>query len=137
MSLLHESLSNNKFNKLFGSYSDYVAYVPTSFNKEIDILLINISPLDKKKIIAYTIIEVKRTVFDPKGLSQLLQYEDWFLKKRGNGDFNMIRSAAIAKTFSPDVKNYLSSRKKYENKEVSLFKYKNTEKGIRLIKEEL
>lgn len=137
MSLLHESLSNNKFNDMFGSYSDYVSYVPTSFNKEIDILLINISPLDKKKIIAYTIVEVKRTVFDPNGLSQLLQYEDWFLKKRVNGDFNMIRSVAIAKSFSPDVKNYLSLRKKYENKKVSLFKYKNTEKGIQLIKEDI
>lgn len=110
MSLLLEGLVDSRFSEIFGPFEGYVAYVPTSFNKEIDILLIHNNTLHNDEIIGYTIIEVKNNTFDEKALSQILHYEDWFLKKKVNGDHNMIRTAAIAKSFSKTVTEYLQKR---------------------------
>jgi hypothetical protein len=73
-------------------------------------------------------------VFDEKGLSQLLQYEDWFLKKKVKGDYNMIRTTAIAKAFDPAVLDYLKRRKAYENKFLTLLQYKNDKNALTLQK---
>ncbi|MCS3796405.1 hypothetical protein [Niastella sp. OAS944] len=134
MSLLSFSFANGKFKEIFGDYSDYLSYIPTSFEKEIDMILISNHPINQKQIIAYNIIEVKRDVFDEKGLSQLLQYEDWFLKKKVKGDYNMIRTTAIAKSFDPVVIDYLKRRKTYENKYLSLLQYNNDKTGLTLQK---
>lgn len=127
MSLLMKGFAGQKYKEIFGNYSDSVCYVPTSFEKEIDILLIFNSPVDNKRIISYNIIEVKRELFDQKGLSQLLQYEDWFLKKKVNGDYSMVRTTAIANSFSEDVIAYLRQRRHIERKEVALLTYQYTE----------
>lgn len=130
MSLILNGFAKSRFKDIFGLYNDYLCYVPTSFEKEIDILLVFNSPIEKDRIIAYNIIEVKRDEFDEKGLRQLLQYEDWFLRKKVNGDYSMIRTTAIASSFSSEVKEYLAKRKKYEDKEIMLLHYQNTCNGI-------
>jgi hypothetical protein len=132
MALLLDAFTDGKYEDIFGPYSDCVAYVPTSFNKEIDILLTHSNPIDKDRISAFTIIEVKNKVFDEGGLQQLLQYEDWFLKKRVNGDRSMIRTVAIAKQYSSPVIDYLEKRVKYEGKEILLLTYENNENGLKL-----
>lgn len=118
-----EGIAEFRFDDIFGPYQDYVAYVPTTFNKEIDVLLIHENPFAKSEIINYTIIEVKNGQLDEKGLSQILKYEDWFIKKKANGDMTMIRSVVIASSFSKKVIDYLAKRKEYENKEMLLLKY--------------
>lgn len=130
MSLLSYQLANEQFKEIFGNYSDYLSYVPTSFDKEIDMVLLFNHPENSKQIIAYNILELKKDIFDEHGLSQLLQYEDWFLRKKVNGDSCMLRTTAIAKRFSPKVINYLEKRKLIENKEVLLLKYQYTSKGL-------
>jgi hypothetical protein len=132
MSLLLRRLAMHELTDKFGEYSDYLAYVPTSFEKEIDILLITNNPFDLNKVLSYNILELKRDRFDENGLSQLLQYEDWFLNKKVNGDFNMLRTTAIAKSFSLGVINYLKQRKELENKRVSLFEYTNHHNNLTL-----
>lgn len=130
MSLLSYKLANKNFREVFGNYDDYLSYVPTSFDKEIDMVLLFNHPENPKQIIAYNILELKKDIFDEKGLSQLLQYEDWFLRKKVNGDSCMLRSTAIAKRFSPKVIDYLVKRKLLENKYVSLLKYQYTREGL-------
>ena len=44
MALLMDGFSNDLHKDLFGDYSDFLCYVPTSFEKEIDILLIFNNP---------------------------------------------------------------------------------------------
>lgn len=134
MSLLSFSFAKGKFKELFGNYSDYLSYIPTSFEKEIDMILISNHPINNKQIITYNIIEVKRDIFDEKGLSQLLQYEDWFLNKKVKGDYSMLRTTAIAKSFDPVVLDYLKRRKTYENKYLSLLQYQNDSNGLTLQK---
>ncbi|MCL6558260.1 MAG: EVE domain-containing protein [Firmicutes bacterium] len=82
LSLILQKLADNKLKELFGNYSDYIIYVPTSFNKQIDLLLIYNHPNNSEQVMGYNIIEIKRDKFDERSLSQLLQYEDWFLRKK-------------------------------------------------------
>ena len=103
MSLLSNDLAEGKFKNIFGDYSDYLSYVPTSFEREIDMLLIFNHPKNPQQIIAYNIIELKKDRFDKSGLKQLLQYEDWFLRKKAHGDSSMLRTTAIAQKFENEV----------------------------------
>jgi len=120
------------YTEIFGDYSDYLAYVPTSFQKEIDVLLFHSYPGRKENIFAYTIVELKRDVFKEDGLSQLLRYEDWFLKKRVNGESRAIRTVAIARAFADDVVDYLRKREQLEGKNVNLLKYQVVDNFLHL-----
>lgn len=51
---------------------------------------------------------------------------DWFIKKRVQGDAQMVRSIAIAKSFHPNVETYLRLRAIYEKRSVILLNYKVT-----------
>lgn len=132
MALLLNGFSDDRFKNIFGDYDDFLGYIPTSFGREMDILLITHNPINKDEVIAYNIIEVKRDRFDEDGLVQLLQYEDWFLRKKVNGDFNMLRTTAIAKNFSEKVIDYVSKRTKYEGKSINLLTFSNSENGFDL-----
>ena len=130
MSLLSDGLAKGRYKNIFGDYSDYLCYVPTSFDKEIDVLLAFAHPENCKQIIAYNIIELKKDRFDEMALGQLLQYEDWFLRKKVNGDSGTLRTTAIAKRFDIKVITYLRTRKLLENKYVTLLEYRNTQDGL-------
>lgn len=123
MALLAKGLSEHNTIPAFCGYKDYIAYVQTDWGKEIDALLIYEHPFKEGQITSYDLIEVKKDRFGEDGLMQLLNYEAWFTQKRTNGDRNMVRSIAIAKSFHPEVIHYLEKRKKYENKQVLLFEY--------------
>ncbi len=67
----------------------------------MDIVLMYNNPNNNKLISSYDIIEVKRDTFDAKALTQLIDYESWFLLvKKVSGDLNMVRTTAIAKDYS-------------------------------------
>jgi hypothetical protein len=132
MSLILSRLAKGDFKDKFGNFSDYLAYVPTSFEKEIDILLTTRNPIEIGKNLSYNILELKRDKFDAKGLKQLLQYEVWFLNKKVNGDFNMLQTTAIAKSFDDDVLDYLKKRKLFESKIVTLLQFENINNNLTL-----
>ena len=125
MTFLNDAFSKNRFTELFGNYADFLCYVPTNLGKEIDILLMFENP-NNREIISYDIIEVKRDEFDTNALSQLIGYESWFLQKKVSGDLNMIRTTAIARSFSKEVIDYVNNRKNIENKPIKLLKYTYT-----------
>jgi len=136
MALILNGFAHSQYKDIFGEYNDFVSYVPTSFGKEMDILLLYNNPLVPKQTLAYNIIEVKRDMFDEDGMKQLLQYEDWFFMKKVNGDYNAIRTTAIASGFSDKVKDYLKKRKEYEGKEVLLLNYSVNQERELILKEE-
>ena len=123
MALLSNAFSKNKFTEIFGDYSDFLSYVPTSLEKGMDFLLMYSNPVNKLEIVSYDIIELKRFEFDVKALSQLIDYESWFLQKRVSGDSNMVRSTAIGKSFSEEVIGYVSECSKIEKKPIKLLVY--------------
>jgi hypothetical protein len=126
------SLSQREHRAIFGDYSDYLAYVPTTFQREIDAVLFHSLPGEKRVVVAHTVIELKRDVFKDDGLSQLLRYEDWFLKKRAAGDSRAIRTVAIARGFHPNVVSYLERRELLEGKTVTLLRYDLASAGLSL-----
>lgn len=124
MAYLNKYFTDNDFSEIFGNYSDFLCYVPTNLGREMDILLMFENQDEPSDIISYDIIEVKRDTFDIEALTQLIDYESWFLQKKVAGDLNMIRTTAIAKSFSDDVIDYVNKRTKIEGKPVKLLKYK-------------
>lgn len=123
MTYLNHGFSAGYFKAIFGNYTDYLCYIPTNLGREMDILLMYGHPKNKNQILSYDIIEVKRDEFDEKALTQLIDYESWFLQKKISGDLNMLRTTAIAKSFSSDVIKYVCQRKEFENKTVKLVEY--------------
>lgn len=123
MALIAQGLVKQSYTSVFQNYNDYSFYIPTNWGKEIDILLLHSHPNKPNVVSSYDIVEVKRDTFGEEGLEQLLNYESWFINKRVKGDSNMIRSIAIAKSFSKKVTDYLKAREKYENKHVILLTY--------------
>ena len=133
MTLLNDAFSHNRFADLFGNYTDYLSYVPTSLGKEMDIVLMFGNKNHPTKVLSYDLIEVKRDIFDEKALKQLIGYESWFLQKKVSGDMKMLRTTAVAKRFSEDVIQYVSQRSHMENKRIKLVQYDySTETGILL-----
>lgn len=129
MAHLNMNFAVGKYKSIFGNYNDFLSYVPTSLGREMDILLIYEHPENRQQILGYDIIEVKRDVFDEKALSQLIDYESWFLHKKVAGDLNMLSTTAIAKSFSDDVIKYVEQRRKIENKIIKLVEYYCDENG--------
>ena len=122
MTLLNSGFARCLLTDIFGNYCDYLCYVPTNLGTEIDILLMFENPTNHS-IISYDIIEVKRDRFNENGLKQLIGYESWFLQKKVSGDLKMVRTTAIAKTFSPNVIEYVKQRNYYEEKPIKLLSY--------------
>lgn len=123
MTLLNLSFANGQFKNIFGNYSDFLSYVPTNLGREMDIVLMYNNPNNDNLISSYDIIEVKRDTFDGKALTQLIDYESWFLQKKVSGDLNMVRTTAIAKDYSSEVIDYVNKRTIFENKPIKLLTY--------------
>jgi hypothetical protein len=65
--IFFNGLACGQLKESLGEYSDYLAYVPTSFQKEIDGLLFYSDRKSPNKAIAYGLVELKRDVFDESG----------------------------------------------------------------------
>lgn len=123
MALLNSSFSRGEFTDIFGNYSDYLCYVPNNFGKEMDFLLFYNNPNNHDEILSYDILELKLNEFNEEALKQLIGYESWFLQKKVAGDQKMVRTTAIAKSFPPNVVDYVSKRNKIEGKPIKLLEY--------------
>lgn len=122
MAHLGSAFANKKYCEIFGNYSDFLCYVPTSLGREIDILLMFESP-NTKELASYDVIEVKHKEFDKSGLEQLISYESWLLNKKVYGDMKMLRTTAIASSFSDEVVTYVKQRGEIEHKKIKLLQY--------------
>lgn len=123
MALLNAEFAKKSYEDIFGHYSDCLCYVPTNLGKEMDFMLMYDNPIIENQVVSYDIIEVKRDVFDEDALCQLISYESWFLQKKVAGDSNMVRTTAIAKTYSEEVIQYVAQRTRIENKPIKLLQY--------------
>ena len=133
MALLNSEFAKGSYTDIFGNYSDYLCYVPTNLGKEMDFMLMYDNPLSEGQVVSYDIIEVKRDEFNLDALRQLISYESWFLQKKVSGDSNMVRTTAIAKSFSADVIQYVMQRKRIENKPIKLLQYIYEDGSLKLI----
>ena len=131
MSLLNQAFSKKEFTDIFGNYNDFLCYVPTNLGREMDILLMFEHPINNN-ILSYDILEVKKDTFDTEALAQLIDYESWFLQKKIAGDYNMLRTTAIASSFPDDVVDYVTQRESIENKPIKLVEYNYNNNKLKL-----
>lgn len=103
---------------------DCLNFVPTFFNKEMDVFLTHVTKVDSIEILhKYTVIELKRDKALEEDLSQLIRYENWLIRKLADGDSEMLQTVLVAHDFSDEVINYVEKRKAFEQKTVRLFRY--------------
>ncbi|PIW92290.1 MAG: hypothetical protein COY73_00955 [Candidatus Nealsonbacteria bacterium CG_4_10_14_0_8_um_filter_37_14] len=120
-----QSFSENKLKNLIGDYKDFINYVPTSFNKVMDLFLTHVTPIDSVEILhKFTCIELKTDIVTEENLKQIIRYENWLIRKLADGDSEMVQSILVGFSFDEAVLNYREKRKSIEEKPVRLIKYK-------------
>lgn len=123
---------------LIGDYSDFINYVPTSFNKIMDIFLTHVTNIDGVDILhKFTCIELKTGTVREEDLNQIIMYENWLIRKLAQGDSQMIQSILVGFEFDEKVLSYRDKRKVIEEKTVRLLKYRVDEekRDITLVEE--
>ena len=121
---MHE-FANGKLKELIGDYSDFLNYVPTSFNTEMDIFLTHVTRIDSVDILhKFTCMELKRGKCDKAVLKQLVKYEEWLTRKRAGGDKEMVQGILVGYDFTPEVLDYASKRKEIEGRTIRPIRYR-------------
>jgi hypothetical protein len=133
MASILQHLSRGGLRDIFGNYTDYVNFVPTSYNKEIDLLLLNEISIGNESVLSsVSVVELKVDKCSLKELSQTLKYESWLARKKCSGDLAMVNSIIIAHKFDDNVIDYTSKKKELEDRAPSLVQYHVNPKTNRL-----
>jgi len=120
-----KNFSLGKMKGIIGEYSDFLNYVPTSFNKVMDIFLTHVTSVDGVDILhKFTCIELKTDICVEENLNQIIKYENWLVRKLASGDNEMVQSILVGYDFHEKVLEYVRKRKFIEEKVVRLFKYR-------------
>jgi len=132
------AFSNGKLKDLIGDYRDYLNYVPTSFNKVMDIFLTHVTTIDSVDILhKFTCMELKTGKISEEDLNQIIKYENWIVRKLADGDSEMVQSILVGFGFDERVLEYWRKRKSIEEKTVRLIKYKGNPQKNDLVLEEI
>ncbi|MBN2187503.1 MAG: EVE domain-containing protein [Dehalococcoidia bacterium] len=119
-----EAFANGRLKELIGDYSDYINYVPTSFNKIMDIFLTHVTNVDGVNILhKFTCMELKTSTVTEEDLNQIIMYENWLIRKIAQGDSQMVQSILVGFEFDERVLGYRDKRRAIEEKTVRLIKY--------------
>ena len=132
------SFANGRLKEIIGDYRDYLNYVPTSFNKVMDIFLTHVTTVDSVDILhKFTCIELKTGNVSENDLNQIIKYENWITRKLGDGDSEMVQSVLVGFAFEEKLLEYRRKRKAIDEKTVRLIKYKVDRNKRSLIIEEI
>ena len=120
-----QSFACGKLKEVIGEYSDFINYVPTSFNKIMDIFLTHVTNIDGVDILhKFSCIELKTGTVNEEDLNQIIMYENWLIRKLAQGDSEMVQSILVGFKFDEKVLEYRDRRKSIEEKTVRLIQYK-------------
>jgi hypothetical protein len=118
------AISMGLFKDLLGDYREFINLVPTTFNKVMDIFLTHVTSIDGIDVPhKFTCIELKVDKAEEKDLTQILKYEDWLTRKLSAGDHEMVQSILVASNYSDQIIEYISKRRRIEEKTVRLVTY--------------
>jgi hypothetical protein len=120
-----KSFVEGKLKELIGEYRDFLNYVPTSFNKVMDIFLTHATSVDGVDVLHnFTCVELKTGICIEEDLNQIIKYENWLVRKLASGDNEMVQSMLVGFDFQDKVLEYVQKRKLIEEKTVRLLKYR-------------
>lgn len=132
------AFTRGNLKELIGDYGDFLNFVPTSFNKVMDIFLTHVTTIDSVKILhKFTCVELKTGNVLEGDLNQIIRYENWLIRKLADGDSEMIQSILVGFDFDERVIDYCKKRKAIDEKTVRLIKYKVNPEENDLILEEI
>ena len=133
-----QAFTCGRLKELIGDYKDFLNYVPTSFNKVMDIFLTHVTTIDSVDILhKFTCMELKTGRISEEDLNQIIKYENWLVRKLADGDSEMIQSILVGSDFDEKVVDYRKKRKAIDEKTVRLIMYKVNSERNNLILEEV
>ncbi|MFP4640991.1 MAG: EVE domain-containing protein [Dehalococcoidia bacterium] len=119
------SFALGQLKEVIGDYRDYLNYVPTSFNKVMDIFLTHVTTVDSVDILhKFTCMELKTGIVSEDNLNQIIRYENWIARRLGDGDSEMVQGILVGFDFNKEVLEYWRKRKAIEEKTIRLIKYR-------------
>ena len=120
-----KSFTTGRLKEIIGEYRDFLNFVPTSFNKVMDIFLTHVTAIDGVDILHnFTCIELKTGICIEDNLNQVIKYENWLVRKLASGDNEMVQSILVGFDFDDKVLEYVQKRRLIEEKTVRLIKYR-------------
>ena len=132
------AFAQGKLKEIFGDYRDFINFVPTSFNKVMDIFLTHVTTIDSVDILhKFTCIELKTGKVLDGDLNQIIRYENCLIRKLADGDSEMIQTIFVGFDFDERVIDYCKKRKAIDEKTVRLIKYRVNSARDGLILEEI
>ena len=132
------AFANGRLKEVIGEYRDYLNYVPTSFNKVMDIFLTHVTTLDSVDILhKFTCMELKTGSVGEDAFKQIIKYENWLTRKLANGDSEMVQSILVGFKFDDKMLEYWRKRGAIEEKKVRLIRYRVDHQNSDLILEEV
>lgn len=118
---------SGRYKDIIGEYRDFLNFVPTSFNKVMDIFLTHVTEVDGVDVLhKFTCIELKTGTCSEEDLNQIIKYENWLTRKLADGDGEMVQSVLVAFEFQDKVLEYTRKRRFIEEKAVRLIRYRVT-----------
>jgi len=131
------SFAEGRLKELLGDYRDYLNYVPTSFNKMMDMFLTHVTTIDSVDILhKFTCMELKTGTVQEEHLNQIIKYENWLTRKLADGDAEMVQSVLVGFGFDEKVLEYWRKRMTIEERTVRLISYRVNPQKTDLILEE-
>jgi len=119
-----KAFADGRLKEIIGEYRDFINYVPTSYNKIMDIFLTHVTNVDGIDILhKFTCIELKTGAVVEEDLNQIIMYENWLTRKLAQGDSEMVQSVLVGFDFDDKVLKYRDKRKSIEEKVVRLIRY--------------
>lgn len=133
-----QAFAAGRLKEMVGDYRDYLNYVPTSFNKVMDIFLTHVTMIDNVDILhKFTCMELKTGTVNEEDLNQIIKYENWLIRRLADGDSEMVQSILVGFDFDDKVLEYQKKRKMIEEKRVRLIRYKTNPQKNDLLLEEI
>jgi hypothetical protein len=133
-----QAFVHGKLKEIIGDYRDFLNFVPTSFNKVMDIFLTHVTTVDSVDILhKFTCIELKTGTVSEKDINQTIRYENWLIRKLADGDSEMVQSILVGSDFDEKVIDYCKKRKTIDEKIVRPIKYRVNSQRDDLIPEEI
>lgn len=119
------SFVSGRYKDIIGEYRDFLNFVPTSFNKVMDVFLTHVTEVDGVDVLhKFTCIELKTGTCREEDLNQIIKYENWLTRKLADGDSEMVQSILVAFDFQDKVLEYVQKRRLIEEKTVRLLQYR-------------
>ncbi len=119
------AFAQGQLKNLIGDYGDYINFVPTSFNKVMDIFLTHVTNVDGVEVLhKFTCMELKAGTVTEKDLNQIVAYENWLIRKLAQGDSEMVQSILVGFRIDQSVIEYRDKRKSIEEKVIRLLEYR-------------